>query len=63
MINSSQKFYPVIIATLALTLAISGGSMRKSTHLIEGGTYAATPMGGHPVFLQLENGEFTFSPT
>lgn len=58
MIN--KKPYLIFAVLIMLTFAISGCSMRKSTHLIEGGTYAATPMGGNTVFLRLENGEFTF---
>lgn len=51
------------LAALALsaTVCLSACSARKSNHLIEGGWYHAYPMGGHPVDLKLENGEFCFS--
>lgn len=51
------------LTALALSAAVclSACSARKSNHLIEGGWYHAYPMGGHPVDLKLENGEFCFS--
>lgn len=55
-----KKSYLIFAMLTILTLATAGCAARKSNHLIEGGTYAATPIGGNTVFLKLGNGEFTF---
>lgn len=56
-------FSVMTILALAAAICLSACSARKSNHLIEGGWYHACPMGGHPVDLRLENGEFIFFDT